>query len=196
MMKRLGALAMAFLQWLNHFQTAVSHECRRRAVSARTPSDGTADIGFADQSPLQHDRPPKRREVTAAPVAPDTVAVRVYYEDTDASGRVYHASYVRFLERGRTEWLRTRGFSHRELAASDGIAFVVRAMTIDFLAPAQIDDLLVVETGAEPPRGASIVFRQRILLGDRAIVEASVRAAGIRGGRPVRLSAAMRQALG
>ena len=59
----------------------------------------------------------------------DALLVRVYYEDTDFSGRVYHASYLRFLERGRTEWLRRRGFGHRELAENTGVAFAVRRLT-------------------------------------------------------------------
>jgi acyl-CoA thioester hydrolase len=123
------------------------------------------------------------------------LAVRVYYEDTDFSGRVYHASYLRFLERGRTEWLRLRGFSHLDLAASSGIVFAVRSMQIDFLAPARIDDLLRVETSAEAARGASLEFRQRVLLGEKALVAATVLVAAIRDGRPARLPAALRQAL-
>ena len=123
------------------------------------------------------------------------LAVRVYYEDTDFSGRVYHASYLRFLERGRTEWLRVRGFSHLDLAASTGIVFAVRSMQIDFLAPARIDDLLRVETSAEAARGASIEFHQCVLLGEKALVAATVLVAAIRDGRPARLPAALRQAL-
>ena len=97
------------------------------------------------------------------PHAPaDALWVRVYYEDTDFSGRVYHASYLRFLERGRTEWLRRRGFTHRDLAESSGLAFAVRSLQIDYLAPAMMDDLLVVETSAVLARGASIDFKQRV----------------------------------
>ena len=76
----------------------------------------------------------------------DALWVRVYYEDTDFSGRVYHASYLRFLERGRTEWLRRRGYAHRELAENSGVAFAVRSLQIEYLAPAMMDDLLTVET--------------------------------------------------
>ena len=123
------------------------------------------------------------------------LAVRVYYEDTDFSGRVYHASYLRFLERGRTEWLRVRGFSHLDLAASAGIVFAVRSMQIDFMASARIDDLLRVETSAEAARGASMEFRQRVLLGEKALVAATVLVAAIRDDRPARLPAALRQAL-
>ena len=74
----------------------------------------------------------------------ESLDVRVYYEDTDFSGRVYHASYLRFLERGRTEWLRRRGFEHREIAGSDGVIFAVRSLQIDYLAPALMDDLLIL----------------------------------------------------
>ena len=123
------------------------------------------------------------------------LAVRVYYEDTDFSGRVYHASYLRFLERGRTEWLRGQGMTHQELAATSGIAFAVRSMQIDFLGPARIDDLLSVETRAAMARGASIEFRQRVILGEEALVAASVLVVAIRDGRPARLPAALRQAL-
>jgi acyl-CoA thioester hydrolase len=121
--------------------------------------------------------------------------VRVYYEDTDFSGRVYHASYLRFLERGRTEWLRGHGLTHQDLAASSGIVFAVRSMQIDFLAPARIDDLLCVETSAGTARGASIGFRQRVILHEKTLVAATVLVAATRDGRPVRLPAALRVAL-
>jgi acyl-CoA thioester hydrolase len=123
------------------------------------------------------------------------IAVRVYYEDTDFSGRVYHASYLRFLERGRTEWLRARGLTHHELAASSGIVLVVRSMQIDFVAPARIDDMLAVETVMSTMGGASMEFRQRIVLEGRALVTAKVLAAAVRDGRPARLPAALRAEL-
>lgn len=121
--------------------------------------------------------------------------VRVYYEDTDFSGRVYHASYLRFLERGRTEWLRAHGLSHQELAASSGIVFVVRSMQIDFLAPARIDDLLTVETDVATMRGASMAFQQQIVLDGKPLLAATVLVAAIRDGRPTRLPAPLREAL-
>ena len=126
---------------------------------------------------------------------PDALWVRVYYEDTDFSGRVYHASYLRFLERGRTEWLRRRGFTHRGLAESSGVAFAVRSLQIEFLAAAMMDDLLVVETSAASVRGASITFHQRVLRGDKALVTASVLAASIRNDRPARIPADLRRRL-
>jgi len=123
----------------------------------------------------------------------DALLVRVYYEDTDFSGRVYHASFLRFLERGRTEWLRARGFAHRELAEASGVAFAVRSLRIEYLAPALIDDLLRVETSVAAARGASIEFRQRVLRGDTELVTGLVLAAAIRDSRPVRLPASLRR---
>src|SRR5579863_1843559 len=117
----------------------------------------------------------------------ETFAVRVYYEDTDFSGRVYHASYVRFLERGRTEWLRRVGLTHQEIAESSGVIFAVRRMQIEYLAPALMDDLLAVETRMSALRGASIEFRQRILRGETDLVTATVLVAAIRAGRPSRI---------
>ena len=125
----------------------------------------------------------------------DALWVRVYYEDTDFSGRVYHASYLRFLERGRTEWLRRRGFAHRDLAENSAVVFVVRSLQIEFLAPAVMDDLLVVETSAGVVRGASIDFKQRITRSDKELVTAEVLAASIRDGRPARIPAGLRRRL-
>ena len=87
---------------------------------------------------------PGHRSMALSHPPAGALLVRVYYEDTDFSGRVYHASYLRFLERGRTEWLRGRGFAHRELAETSGVAFAVRSLQIEFLAPALMDDLLRV----------------------------------------------------
>jgi acyl-CoA thioester hydrolase len=125
------------------------------------------------------------------PIA-DALWVRVYYEDTDFSGRVYHASYLRFLERGRTEWLRRRGFAHRDLAESSGVMFAVRSLQIDYLAPAMMDDLLEVETSAATLRGASITFQQRVVRADKELVTAEVLVASLRNGRPARIPAELR----
>jgi acyl-CoA thioester hydrolase len=125
------------------------------------------------------------------PIA-DALWVRVYYEDTDFSGRVYHASYLRFLERGRTEWLRRRGFAHRDLAESSGAMFAVRSLQIDYLAPAMMDDLLEVETRAATVRGASITFHQRVVRAGRELVIAEVLVASLRDGRPARIRADLR----
>jgi acyl-CoA thioester hydrolase len=128
-------------------------------------------------------------------VPADSLWVRIYYEDTDFSGRVYHASYLRFLERGRTEWLRRRGFAHRDLAEKSDVVFAVRSLQIEYLAPALMDDLLIVETGVAKARGASIEFQQRVLRGDQALVTAAARVAAIRDGRPARIPDDLRRLL-
>ena len=85
--------------------------------------------------------------------------VRVYYEDTDFSGVVYHASYLRFMERGRTELIRALGIEQRELFDGEtALGFAVRKMTIDFLRPAVMDDLLTIETRSIAARGATPVI--------------------------------------
>jgi len=124
-----------------------------------------------------------------------SLEVRVYYEDTDFSGRVYHASYLRFLERGRTEWLRRLGFERRELETSSGIVFAVRSLQIDYFAPALMDDLLSVETEISGLRGASIQFLQRIFRDDQRLVAATVLVAAIRDGRPSRIPDPLRRVL-
>jgi acyl-CoA thioester hydrolase len=94
------------------------------------------------------------------PENPHCVSIRVYYEDTDFSGRVYHASYLRFFERGRTEWLRACGFRHNLLAQSSSLAFAVTKLQTEFVAPAFIDDLLEVVTELSGFRGPVLKFRQ------------------------------------
>jgi acyl-CoA thioester hydrolase len=128
------------------------------------------------------------------------MAVRVYYEDTDFSGIVYHASYLRFMERGRTNYLRLIGADHRSLfeaaeREAPGFAFVVRSMAIEFLKPARMDDVLAVITEPEEVRGASMTLRQQVVRQEDALVEAHVRVAFVSGGRarpiPKPLRAAM-----
>jgi acyl-CoA thioester hydrolase len=114
--------------------------------------------------------------------------VRVYYEDTDFSGIVYHANYLRFMERGRTNYLRLIGADHRALFAetekeAPGFAFVVRSMQIDFLKPARMDDILDITTEPEEVKGASVLLRQRVMRGEDLLVEARVRVAFVSGGR-------------
>lgn len=87
--------------------------------------------------------------------------IRVFYEDTDAGGVVYHARYVAFFERARTEILRDMGISQRELF-SESVAFAVRSMNIDFHKPALLDDLLLVKTRIDKIRKASITFHQSL----------------------------------
>jgi acyl-CoA thioester hydrolase len=126
--------------------------------------------------------------------------VRVYYEDTDFSGVVYHASYLRFMERGRTDYLRLLGADHRALfeqteAEAPGFAFVVRAMTIDFFKPARMDDVLLITTRPEEVKGASITLHQRVMRDDDLLVEAHVRVAFVSGARARPIPKALRAAM-
>ena len=116
------------------------------------------------------------------------MAVRVYYEDTDFTGIVYHASYLRFMERGRTNYLRLIGANHRSLfeateREAPGFAFVVRSMAIEFLKPARMDDTLTVVTEPEQVKGASMMLRQQVMRQGDVLVEAHVRVAFVSGGR-------------
>jgi acyl-CoA thioester hydrolase len=114
--------------------------------------------------------------------------VRVYYEDTDFTGLVYHASYLRFFERGRTEFLRAAGVEHAKLLESlDPAAFAVTRMSIDFRRAARVDDALVIRTAFQALRGARIEARQRVLRGADTLAEAEVEVVCIRpDGRPRR----------
>lgn len=115
---------------------------------------------------------------------------RVYYADTDFSGVVYHARYLEFLERGRSDFLRLAGVHHTELADGlhgERLVWVVRRMEIDFRAPARIDDILVVETRTETVSGARIFMAQTLKRDETVLVEAKVEAAIIsENGRPRR----------
>ncbi|MCX8996773.1 tol-pal system-associated acyl-CoA thioesterase [Rhizobiaceae bacterium BDR2-2] len=114
---------------------------------------------------------------------------RVYYEDTDFSGRVYHARYLHFLERGRTDYLRCLGVEQGQLADDEaGLVFVVGRMEIDFRSPALMDDVLTVLTGTTEVAGARMVIEQEIRARDKVVVSARVRVAAIsKAGRPRRL---------
>ncbi len=105
--------------------------------------------------------------------------VRVYYEDTDFSGNVYHAAYLHFFERGRTEFLRERGVHHSELV-KDGVAFAVRKMSVDFKAAAHIDDLLEVVTEVASSTSARLNLVQSILRDGVEITRAEVQVVAIR----------------
>lgn len=122
--------------------------------------------------------------------------LRVYYEDTDFSGFVYHANYLRFMERGRTEMLRTlagdQSDMHRE---SRGLIFVVRKMVLDFLKPAAMDDVLVVATRTAELRGASMHLAQEVRRDDDILVRADVVVACVRDGRAIRLPEGLRTVL-
>jgi acyl-CoA thioester hydrolase len=121
--------------------------------------------------------------------------VRVYYEDTDAGGFVYHANYLQFAERARTEMLRGLGMQQSRLAAEDGILFVMRRCIADFLAPASLDDQLVVASRLLDLRGASIDFEQNVTREGFDLVRLQVRLACMSNGRAARLPAQVRAAL-
>lgn len=100
--------------------------------------------------------------------------VRVYYEDTDAGGIVYYANYLRFLERCRTEWLRSLGYDQRRLQSEHDMAFVVRSVQADFRRPARLDDELLVDLEVEKVGRASLQFRQRVFCSGVALFTARV----------------------
>jgi len=117
--------------------------------------------------------------------------VRVYYEDTDFSGNVYHAAYLHFFERGRTEFLRDLGVHHSELIR-EGIAFAVRRMAIDFVAAAHIDDALVVTTEVASATAARLNLRQTISRDGVDLVRAEVQVVSIKvGGGAARMPKAL-----
>lgn len=104
---------------------------------------------------------------------------RVYWEDTDAGGVVYHAQYLAFLERARTEWLRAQGWGQERLRREYGLVFAVRAMTIDFRQPARLDDALRVGVRLAECRRASLVIAQAIDRDGRRLIDAEVRVAAL-----------------
>lgn len=161
-------------------------------MRARRPDAGPAEArtvanaGPSEAGAAAH-VPPQRPDAPVAHVS----RLRVYYEDTDAGGIVYHANYLRFFERARSDWLRALGVTHDALAARDGIAFVVRDAGIDWLRPARLDDELdvdvrVLETGRASMRVAQHAHRapDTVLL-----ARATVRVAAIdrASGRPAAL---------
>lgn len=120
--------------------------------------------------------------------------LRVYYEDTDAGGVVYHANYLKFAERARTEALIGLGLSQTALRAESGLLFVVRALSVDFLAPARLEEELVVRTIVEEMGGARIIMRQDICRDARVIVSCRVTLVTIGAdGRPTRTPQTVRE---
>ena len=124
---------------------------------------------------------------------PEALTLRIYYEDTDFSGFVYHARYLHFFERGRTEALRALGIDQRALfeAAEGPESFVVRRMSVDFRIPARMDDLVDVETRISEIGGASFDMRQRLMRGGEVLASADVTIAFLAKGLPKRLPKAM-----
>jgi acyl-CoA thioester hydrolase len=118
--------------------------------------------------------------------------LRVYWEDTDAGGLVYHANYLKFAERARTEMLRHLGIEQEKLRGEAGLLFVVRRLVADYLQPARLDDELAVATRVKHLGGASLDLDQEVRRGDKALVRLALRIACLgRDGRPRRLPAAI-----
>ncbi|MBV9811732.1 MAG: tol-pal system-associated acyl-CoA thioesterase [Acetobacteraceae bacterium] len=142
----------------------------------------------------------KRHPRVTASEAAHRYALRVYYEDTDAGGVVYHANYLRFAERARTEAMRGAGASHAAMTQETGLIFVVCRAEVDYLAPAHVDDSLIVLTRPHSVRAAQVVIEQSIVRADapdRALAELRIDLACIRAadGRPARIPPRWRDAL-
>jgi acyl-CoA thioester hydrolase len=139
-------------------------------------------------------RRPERRPAVA-PDAAFSLPVRVYYQDTDAGGVVYHASYLSFFERARTEWLRSLGYDLRRMADDEGVLFIVRELRVAYLRPAELDDLLGITVAVEHLGRAQFTLSQRAVRGEEVLAEASVNLACVAAGsfRPLRLPDALRR---
>ena len=145
-----------------------------------------------DPRPAKH---PSRLTPLASPVF--SWPVRIYHEDVDGSGLVYHANYLKLLERARTEWLRALGFEQTELAARHHVLFVVRSLSIEYLKPAAFNDELAVTAAPEEVKGVQLVVAQRVLRAGEELARASVRIACINTAsfRPVRIPSGVADAL-
>ena len=122
--------------------------------------------------------------------------LRVYYEDTDLAGIVYYANYLKFIERARSEWVRSLGIDQARLKAEDGIVFAVRRVEADYLAPARFDDELVVETTPEAVSAARITLCQEVKRGETSLFFSLVTLVALSdSGRPARLPADLRRIL-
>jgi acyl-CoA thioester hydrolase len=133
-------------------------------------------------------------ETAAAGVAHE-LPVRVYFEDTDAGGIVYHANYLRFAERARTEFMRALGYDHRRLADEHGLLFAVARAELTFLAPARLDDLLTVRTAVTRAGGARLDLLQEVRHGARPVARVDIALAlvDVATLRPKRMPGPLRQ---
>ncbi len=114
--------------------------------------------------------------------------IRVYYEDTDMAGIVYYANYLRYIERGRSEWVREVGLDQNRMKDEDGIVFAVRRVEADYLAPARLDDELMVETWVESRKPVRMVMGQQVKRGEKVLFRAMVTVICMTlGGKPVRM---------
>lgn len=136
------------------------------------------------------------RDRDDTPPARHAISVRVYYEDTDLAGIVYYANYLKFIERGRSEFVRALGIDQTRLKAEAGIVFAVRKVEADYLSPARFDDLLTVTTRLEALKGASLVMHQSVTRDGVTLFEARVTLVCLADtGRAARLPDAVRAAL-
>lgn len=111
---------------------------------------------------------------TETPDSPSTLDIRVYYEDTDTAGVVFYANYLKFFERGRTEWLRRLGVNQSELTKREHRMFVVKGADIQYYKPARLDDLITIRSGITRLGRASVDFKQRAELGGELLCESSI----------------------
>ncbi len=122
-----------------------------------------------------------------------TESYRVYYEDTDAGGIVYYANYLKFAERARTEWLRNNGIEQSKLAASEGLYFVVRNVQADFISPARLDDMIVIETCLQEAGKVRMKIEQTIKRDEKILACLEVTIVCVKDGKPVRLPIGMKK---
>ncbi|MCK0151910.1 tol-pal system-associated acyl-CoA thioesterase [Marivita sp. S6314] len=121
-------------------------------------------------------------------------AVRVYYEDTDMGGIVYYANYLRFIERARSDWVRSLGIDQNAMREDEGVVFVVRRVEADYLLPAKFDDELRVRTTVKAVTGVRLIMSQDVMRGDALLFQAEVTVVCIgEGGAPARLPANIRR---
>lgn len=134
---------------------------------------------------------------SASSDATGELSVRVYYEDTDTGGVVYYANYLKFFERGRTEWLRSLGMDQRELATREQMMFVVRHADIAYRQPARLDDRIDIRTTVAELRASTLVFHQQALRDGELLVSATVQVCTVHAAtfKPIRLSPAIRDLL-
>ncbi len=144
----------------------------------------------------------KATEVDEFTVNPHEIAfslpIRVYYQDTDAGGVVYHSTYLNFMERARYEWLRQLGFDIHSLIQLHKVIFMVRSLNIEYLKPALLDDLLHVTAEAVETGSCRIAISQQVLRGPATLVDAAVQAVcvGVDSLKPVRIPAPLRHKFG
>ncbi|MCG6932193.1 MAG: tol-pal system-associated acyl-CoA thioesterase [Gallionella sp.] len=126
-----------------------------------------------------------------------SLPVRVYFQDTDAGGVVYHANYLNFMERARTEWLRSHGYSNAGLMKEFGAVFVVRSMKLDYLKPALLDDALEVTVLLKDIGRSRLTLLQTVLRGDELLTEAEVHLAcvSVENFKPVSVPEVLRKKL-